>query len=155
MDGLTIRLPVTQEQIGDAIGLSPVHVSRVFKELRLKGLIRTEGRTLIVRSWSGLVETGEFEPRLSPPQERADPVGASRGRFKGEVTTIPAPPGLAPCMDTNVDPLPSSCPVCAMCSAPGLLCEETWLLLAGPTEGSERACGAAQHAPPSHHGDVR
>jgi len=62
MDGLTIRLPVTQEQIGDAIGLAPVHVSRVFKELRLKGLIRTEGRTLIVRSWSGLVETGEFEP---------------------------------------------------------------------------------------------
>jgi CRP-like cAMP-binding protein len=62
MDGLTVRLPITQEQIGDAIGLSPVHVSRIFKELRLKGLIRTEGRTLIVRSWSGLVNTGEFDP---------------------------------------------------------------------------------------------
>jgi CRP-like cAMP-binding protein len=62
MDGLTVRLPITQEQIGDAIGLSSVHVSRVFKELRLKGLIRTEGRILIVRNWSGLVETAEFDP---------------------------------------------------------------------------------------------
>jgi CRP-like cAMP-binding protein len=62
MEGLSIRLPITQEQIGDAIGLSPVHVSRVFKELRAKGLIRTDGRTLTVRNWEGLVETGEFDP---------------------------------------------------------------------------------------------
>jgi CRP-like cAMP-binding protein len=62
MDGLTVRLPITQEQIGDAIGLSPVHVSRVFKEIRLKGLIRTEGRTLIVTDWAGLIEIGEFDP---------------------------------------------------------------------------------------------
>jgi hypothetical protein len=32
------------------------------RSLRLKGLIRTEGRTLIVRNWSGLVETAEFDP---------------------------------------------------------------------------------------------
>jgi CRP-like cAMP-binding protein len=31
MEGLSIRLSITQEQIGDAIGLSPVHVSRVFQ----------------------------------------------------------------------------------------------------------------------------
>jgi CRP-like cAMP-binding protein len=62
MDGMSVRLPITQEQIGDAIGLSPVHVSRVFKEIRLKGLIRTEGRTLIVTDWAGLIEIGEFDP---------------------------------------------------------------------------------------------
>jgi CRP-like cAMP-binding protein len=62
MEGLSIRLSITQEQIGDAIGLSPVHVSRVFKELRAKGLIRTDGRTLTIRNWEGLVETGEFDP---------------------------------------------------------------------------------------------
>jgi hypothetical protein len=59
---MSVRLPITQEQIGDAIGLSPVHVSRVFKEIRLKGLIRTEGRTLIVTDWAGLIEIGEFDP---------------------------------------------------------------------------------------------
>ena len=62
MEGMSIRLPITQEQIADAIGLSPVHVSRVFKELRAKGLIRTEGRTLTVRNWDGLVAIGEFDP---------------------------------------------------------------------------------------------
>src|SRR5829696_8161674 len=72
MDGLTIRLPVTQEQIGDAIGLAPVHVSRVFKELRLKGLIRTEGRTLIVRSWSAPRRDRRVRTRLPPPQSDAE-----------------------------------------------------------------------------------
>ena len=62
MEGMSVRLPITQEQIGDAIGLSPVHVSRVFKELRAQRLIRTEGRTITVRDWDGLVETGEFDP---------------------------------------------------------------------------------------------
>ena len=62
MEGMSVRLPITQEQIGEAVGLSPVHVSRVFKELRGKGLIRTAGRTLTVTNWDGLVEIGEFDP---------------------------------------------------------------------------------------------
>jgi CRP-like cAMP-binding protein len=61
MEGMSLRLPITQEQIGDAIGLSPVHVSRVFKELRATRLIGTEGRTLTVRDWDGLVALGEFD----------------------------------------------------------------------------------------------
>jgi CRP-like cAMP-binding protein len=35
------RLPLTQEAIGDALGLSVVHVNRVLRQLRLDGLIAT------------------------------------------------------------------------------------------------------------------
>jgi hypothetical protein len=34
----------------------------VFKELRATRLIGTEGRTLTVRDWDGLVALGEFDP---------------------------------------------------------------------------------------------
>jgi CRP-like cAMP-binding protein len=38
-------LPVTQAELGDATGLSTVHVNRVLQELRGNGLITSKGRT--------------------------------------------------------------------------------------------------------------
>jgi CRP-like cAMP-binding protein len=34
----TVRLPITQEEIGDSLGLSAVHVNRSLQELRTQGL---------------------------------------------------------------------------------------------------------------------
>jgi hypothetical protein len=65
---------VTQAEIGDALGLSTVHVNRVLQELRGAGLITLRGRFLTVRDWDGLKETGEFDPtylHLATPQAAA------------------------------------------------------------------------------------
>jgi CRP-like cAMP-binding protein len=58
----TFELPLTQAELGDAMGLSTVHVNRTFQELRANGLIRSEGRTLIIEDWGALKKAGEFDP---------------------------------------------------------------------------------------------
>ena len=61
-DGAACELPVTQAELGDALGLSTVHVNRSLKELRGKGLITLRGSILKVEDWEGLKKTGEFDP---------------------------------------------------------------------------------------------
>jgi CRP-like cAMP-binding protein len=56
------ELPVTQAELGDALGLSTVHVNRSLQELRKKGLITLRGSVLTVEDWPGLKEAGEFDP---------------------------------------------------------------------------------------------
>lgn len=52
--------PLTQEQVGDVTGLTPVHVNQVFQSLRADNLLATEDRTLVVRDWPGLAAAGGF-----------------------------------------------------------------------------------------------
>lgn len=58
----SVRLPLTQGTIADALGLSPVHVNRVTQELRREGLITWEGRVLTIDNWEGLAAVAEFDP---------------------------------------------------------------------------------------------
>lgn len=55
-------LPVTQVELADATGLSPVHVNRVLQELRGDGLIEPRGRVLVALDWEGLKRAGGFDP---------------------------------------------------------------------------------------------
>jgi CRP-like cAMP-binding protein len=55
-------LPVTQAELGDAFGLSTVHVNRVLQDLRGDGLITLHGGSLKVLDWEGLQRAGEFDP---------------------------------------------------------------------------------------------
>ena len=55
-----VDLPVTQEVIGDTIGLTPVHVNRTFRLLRDEGLIRIVGRRLTVPDWAALARDCHF-----------------------------------------------------------------------------------------------
>jgi CRP-like cAMP-binding protein len=55
-------LPVTQAELGDALGISNVHVNRVLQDLRGAGLISLRGKTLKVLDWEGLKTVGEFDP---------------------------------------------------------------------------------------------
>ncbi|WP_165800928.1 MULTISPECIES: Crp/Fnr family transcriptional regulator [Bacteria] len=41
-DALTYAFPMTQEQLGDATGLTSAHVNRMLQQLRKEGLIRTQ-----------------------------------------------------------------------------------------------------------------
>lgn len=61
-DGDTCELPFTQTEIGDALGLSTVHVNRTLQELRGAGLITLRGGALTVEDWEGLKNAGEFDP---------------------------------------------------------------------------------------------
>ena len=45
-NGEGFQLPLTQTEIGDTLGLTPVHVNRILKAFREKGLISMERRTL-------------------------------------------------------------------------------------------------------------
>jgi CRP-like cAMP-binding protein len=56
------RLPVTQVDLADALGLSPVHVNRVLQELRGQKLITLRGGSVHVLDWDGLQQAGEFDP---------------------------------------------------------------------------------------------
>ena len=55
-------LPVTQAELGDALGLSTVHVNRVLQQLRGSGLFTFRGSTVTVCDWNGLKVAGEFDP---------------------------------------------------------------------------------------------
>jgi CRP-like cAMP-binding protein len=56
------HLPLTQYELGDALGISSVHVNRVLKEMRDNGLITLGGGRLVVHDWQALAEAGEFDP---------------------------------------------------------------------------------------------
>jgi CRP-like cAMP-binding protein len=55
------ELPMTQEQIGDATGLTAVHVNRTIKALEQEGLIhRISSRSIEIGDWRRLVSAGDF-----------------------------------------------------------------------------------------------
>lgn len=54
-------MPLTQEELADAIGISAVHVSRTMQALRADGLIETMRMQVTILDWAGLQEAGEFD----------------------------------------------------------------------------------------------
>jgi CRP-like cAMP-binding protein len=73
------ELPMTQEQLADAAGLTPVHVNRVLKELGRRGLIERQRRSVSIPDWPKLREIGDFNARyLHLDQAMPDPAGLPR-----------------------------------------------------------------------------
>jgi CRP-like cAMP-binding protein len=82
------ELPMTQEQLADAVGLTPVHVNRVLKELGRLGLIERHRRAVVIPDWEKLREVGDFNARYlhldqasamrggaAPERARLEPIG--------------------------------------------------------------------------------
>lgn len=67
-DGKSFVLPVTQTDLADAVGLSPVHTNRTLQAMREAGLIRTHSRTVIIEDREGMVEQAEFDDRYLHPE---------------------------------------------------------------------------------------
>jgi CRP-like cAMP-binding protein len=61
------ELPMTQEQLADAVGLTSVHVNRVLKQLGAEGLISRDRRTIRIDDWRGLRAAGDFNDRYLHP----------------------------------------------------------------------------------------
>ena len=65
--------PMTQAEVGDALGLSAVHVNRMLQQLRSEGLIATKGEEVRVLDWPRLRKAGEFSPHyLSMASDKSD-----------------------------------------------------------------------------------
>jgi CRP-like cAMP-binding protein len=62
-DHTRIAWPITQTEVGDALGLSVVHVNRTIQELRADNLITLSHNTLVVHDWEALTRAGQFEPK--------------------------------------------------------------------------------------------
>lgn len=55
------RLEATQAQVGDATGLTAVHVNRVYATLRDAGAVEIKGREVRILDWERLVEIADFD----------------------------------------------------------------------------------------------
>lgn len=56
------ELPMTQEQLADCVGLTPVHINRTLKLLESKNLItRSKHRGITIGDWRKLAEAGDFD----------------------------------------------------------------------------------------------
>jgi CRP-like cAMP-binding protein len=59
-DRLGYELPMTQEQLADATGLTPVHVNRTLMEMERQGLITREKKFVAIADWKRMKEVGGF-----------------------------------------------------------------------------------------------
>ncbi len=57
------ELPMTQEQLADATGLTSVHVNRVLKGLQADQLIERDRRAIRFPDWRRMRDTGDFNAR--------------------------------------------------------------------------------------------
>jgi CRP-like cAMP-binding protein len=59
-EGDHYELPMTQEQLGDAVGLTRVHVNRTLRSLEADGLLERDRRHIRFRNWERIAEAGDF-----------------------------------------------------------------------------------------------
>jgi len=62
VDGQRCEIPLTQTDLAEATGMTPVHVNRMVQELRARGLIRWKGREFEALDLDGLCDTAMFNP---------------------------------------------------------------------------------------------
>lgn len=55
-------LPLTQAEIAEAMGMTPVHANRVLQELRGMGMIELSGKRLVIPDREALGRIGHFNP---------------------------------------------------------------------------------------------
>jgi CRP-like cAMP-binding protein len=71
----SFELPMTQEQIGDALALTAVHVNRTLRVLEADGLIRRSKRAVTVGDWPRLRAAADFSEDYLHLREMAEPAG--------------------------------------------------------------------------------
>jgi CRP-like cAMP-binding protein len=58
----TFPFPITQFQLADMLGLTPVHVNRTLKGLREDRVVDLAHRAVQILNWDRLTQIGEFDP---------------------------------------------------------------------------------------------
>lgn len=93
-------LPFTQSRLAHACGLSSVHLNRTVQELRHRGLIHWEGRTMALLERDELEKLGDFSPDYlhlegdNAPREHAGKgtVSSATTRSRGAIGGPPSEP---------------------------------------------------------------
>ena len=67
-DERSCAIPLSQEMIGDALGLSLPYVNRVLRQLDDEGLLSIKDQRLVIRDIEALSALAEFEPRYLRPR---------------------------------------------------------------------------------------
>jgi CRP-like cAMP-binding protein len=60
-DKLTFPLGATQSDLGDATGLTSVHINRTLRELRIRSIATIRRGRVIIQDWDQLVSVGDFD----------------------------------------------------------------------------------------------
>lgn len=66
----SFELPLTQEEIADALGLTPVHVNRVLQRMRGEGLISLKSGALTILDYPRLERAAGFNPNYLHVEEK-------------------------------------------------------------------------------------
>jgi len=53
--------PLTQYDLADALGLTPIHVNRVLRQLRERGLLVMKAHTVVIYDLAGLIDVARYE----------------------------------------------------------------------------------------------
>ncbi|WP_244507778.1 Crp/Fnr family transcriptional regulator [Methylobacterium phyllostachyos] len=56
-------MPLRQNDLADALGLTSVHMNRVLRNMRTEGLFDLRSRRLKIRDWAALASAAEFNPQ--------------------------------------------------------------------------------------------
>lgn len=85
LTGSTFELPLTQQDLGDAVGLTKEHVNRSLKALEASGLIEREGKVIRLMDLDALSKLVQFKDRHAhvavdwlPPTANAGDVSQPR-----------------------------------------------------------------------------
>lgn len=78
--GARFDLPLTQEELADTLGLTPVHINRVLQRLRSEELITFKGRILTILDVDGLRRAAEFDPNYLHARTISAPEAADQER---------------------------------------------------------------------------
>lgn len=70
-------LDLSQAHLGDALGLTSVHVNRMLRELREAGLVAGVGRHIEIPDWDRLASAADFDPRYLHLHREHPDVGKS------------------------------------------------------------------------------
>ncbi len=72
----SFELPISQNDLADALGITAVHMNRTMQWLRGQRLIRTHMRTVTIENWPAMRELAGFDPvYLHPEGPRTPPTG--------------------------------------------------------------------------------
>lgn len=72
----SFELPLTQDQLADAAGLTTVHVNRTLQQMKREGLLQFKNRRVEIPDWKALAHVAEFDPAyllLEGPPHRVFP----------------------------------------------------------------------------------
>jgi CRP-like cAMP-binding protein len=71
-DARSYRLPLTQEMVADALGLSIPYLNRILRDLRDDGLVRVKDQMLVIEDLDALSALADFEHGYLRPLSVAD-----------------------------------------------------------------------------------